>query len=189
MPSERVDAKTLVLLVLALKGRLGRRRISRVLRIGEGRARRILEHLHGKGLVEIVRGGTALTPRGREEIKRKLGVEAIGRFRLDEIKEGYVGVGFHVRGLQLGRVIDVRDGAVRAGARGALILLYEGGSLLLPPSMEDLDKYMPALSRDLRTSFSLSDGDVVILAFSEDLGASLRGALGALSHAWQLAGS
>jgi len=157
--------------------------------MGEGRARRILEHLHEKGLVEIVRGGTALTPKGREEIKRKLGIEAIRRFRLDEIGEGYVGVGLHVRGLRLGRIIDLRDGAVRAGARGALILLYEGGSLLLPPSMENLSKYMPVLSKDVRASFDLNDGDVVIIAFSEDLGASLRGALGALSHAWQLAKS
>lgn len=160
-----------------------------MLRIGEGRARRILEHLHGKGLVEVVRGGTALTSKGREEIKRKLGIEAIRRFRLDEIREGYIGVGLHIRGLQLGQIIDVRDGAVRAGARGALILLYERGDLLLPPSMENLSKYMPVLSRDVRASFDLSDGDVVIIAFSEDLGASLRGALGALSHAWQLTGS
>lgn len=175
------DIREIALMILfLLYGRLGRRQISNYLNIGEGIAKKMIKNLNNQGLVDVKRGGGSLSRKGLENLRDKLSkfkIVSVNVFDAEEICPNCKGIGFLLRNLSLLRLVEVRDEAVRGGARGALIIKVERGRLLLPPNLGDLRDYFPLLAREIKENFEMREGDTIILAFSENIGEAIIGGL------------
>jgi len=177
--SENIE-ELYVLFLLFLSGRLGRRQISKILDIGEGRIKRIIKNLCEKNLVDVKRAGVALNKNGLDylfDCLTSVGVNAVGRFDVEELCAACIGVGFQFSNLIPSNVLEVRDEAVRGGAKGALIVHVVDGKWLLPPEAGDLRGYCPFLVEELDEAFRVKSGDTILLVFAEDLGRAIIGGL------------
>jgi len=153
---------------MARSGSIGRAGLAQVLGLGEGATRTLIGKLSKHGLVEVTRRGCSLTERGKalwKEICSKLP-------KMTEIKAIPVpGKGFAVlvrgeaRNVRLG--INQRDEAVRAGARGAMILVFEQGKLRMPGVSEDVSVDFPELFEEVMSVLEPKEGDVVVVAFAD----------------------
>ena len=169
-----------LMILLSILGRLGRRQISNYLKIGEGVTKRIVRNLDNQGLVDIKRGGGSLSKKGLENLRDKLSkfkIVSVKILDVEEVCPNCKGVGFLLRKLSLCRLVEIRDEAVRGGARGALIIRVEEGKLTLPPDLGYLEDYFPLLANEIKENFEISEGDVIILAFSENIGDAIIGGL------------
>lgn len=70
------------------------------------------------------------------------------------------------RGRGLFGVTFLRDKVVRAGASGAIILVYDKGRFVIPNVYTDLASVNPFLVKRLKNEFSLVDSDMLISAFA-----------------------
>jgi hypothetical protein len=75
--------------------------------------------------------------------------------------------------------VKERDAAVRAGAVGATILTFKDGVLSVPTVYRDLSSKYPDLAEQIYRSFSLADGDALIVASAENRWRALEGTLAA----------
>lgn len=169
-----------LMILLSILGRLGRRQISNYLKIGEGVTKRIVRNLDNQGLVDIKRGGGSLSRKGLENLRDKLSkfkIVSVKILDVEEVCPNCKGVGFLLRKLSLCKLVEIRDEAVRGGARGALIIRVEEGKLTLPPDLGYLEDYFPLLANEIKENFEISEGDVIILAFSENIGDAIIGGL------------
>ena len=169
-----------LMILLSILGRLGRRQISNYLKIGEGVTKRIVRNLDNQGLVDIKRGGGSLSRKGLEDLRDKLSkfkIVSVKILDVEEVCPNCKGVGFLLRKLSLCKLVEIRDEAVRGGARGALIIRVEEGKLTLPPDLGYLEDYFPLLANEIKENFEISEGDVIILAFSENIGDAIIGGL------------
>ena len=170
----------MVLDVLYRSGPMGRASLARAVGLGEGAIRTVLSRLCGAGLVEVSRRGCELTEEGRSlwsAIRSKL-------LRLGEIRNAPVeggGFAYIVKGasrkVRLG--VEQRDEAIRAGARGAITLVFKDGKLIMPGISDDVRADYPELSEEIMASAELGEGDVVIVAFADDSKKAEYGALAA----------
>ncbi len=175
------DIREIALMILfLLYGRLGRRQISSYLNIGEGVTKKMIRNLSNQGLVDVKRGGGSLSGKGLENLQDKLSkfkIISVNVFDAEEICPNCKGIGFLLRNLPPLRLIEVRDEAVRGGARGALIIKVKEGKLFLPPNLGNLRDYFPLLAREIEENFEIKEGDTIILAFSENIGEAIIGGL------------
>ncbi|QOJ78590.1 hypothetical protein IG193_07480 [Infirmifilum lucidum] len=158
---------------------VGRFRISSELRIGEGRVRRILSELLKTGLIVRKRAGVKISARGRREVEHALLRKGINELFLSdatELNAAVVVVGI-ARSVQASKinVLGLRDDAVRGGALGAIISVYRGGSLKLPPADVDLCEYASNLCREITRRKSLEENALIIATFGDKLVDALSG--------------
>jgi len=169
--------------LLARAGPLGRAALARRLGIGEGAVRTLLNRLIKHGLVRTTRQGCELAERGRElwgELSSHMAkmAELGGPALPPPYTHGFAILVKRAAGkVRLG--IEQRDEAIRAGARGAITLVLEGGRLRMPGVSEDVSADYPGLYRAVAESLRPDEGDVVIIAYAEDLLAAEYGALAA----------
>jgi len=69
--------------------------------------------------------------------------------------------------------IEQRDEAIKVGADGATVLVFEDGELVLP---EDLGGVEEEVVSELLDNFELSEGDVVIIGTGDSVLDAERGA-------------
>ena len=170
----------MVLDVLYRSGPMGRASLARAVGLGEGAIRTVLSRLSEAGLVEVSRRGCELTEEGRSlwsAIRSKL-------LRLGEVRNAPVegeSLAYVVRGashkVRLG--VEQRDEAIRAGARGAITLVFKGGKLVMPGISDDVEADYPEFSEEITALAELGEGDVVVVAFADDLKKAEYGALAA----------
>lgn len=147
------------------RGRIGRGTLSSQLGLGEGSTRTIIEHLKEANLAFVSREGCQLTEKGKRTFRE---IKA----RIKEVKEidqtgyelGKYNVAVLVKGVadrvRLG--IEQRDAAVKAGARGAITMVYREGLLYIPPSEEVRGEWIEP-ARKLVDLFKPENLDVIIL--------------------------
>jgi len=167
--------------LLAEQGTIGRASLAQKLGLGEGVTRTLLKRLLRAGLVRTSRSGCEITEEGRalwEELRRKLARIASVRWT-GEL--GQYGVAVLVKGgaskVRLG--VEQRDEAIRAGAKGALVLVLEGGRLRMPGVSEDIRVDYPELFEEITTSLEPEEGDAVVVAYADDAVSAEYGALAA----------
>ncbi len=148
--------------------RCGRKKLVRELGLGEGSVRTILKKLKNKGFIASVKQGHTLTPLGEEFIK-----DFLERFtepvRLESFdlacgSPKYV-TSVHDAAANIKKGLDERDTAVKAGADGAVVMIYKGGELKFPihdSSMDELSETKRKVS-----TLDLSEGDVVVISFGK----------------------
>ncbi|MDD5111999.1 MAG: hypothetical protein PHG85_05600 [Candidatus Altiarchaeota archaeon] len=163
--------------LLALySGRLGRKALVRLLGIGEGSVRTILNRLEAEGRVVSKARGHALSAKGRRIVEGYL-----GRFTMPVEAHLDVAPGLRCSVVVLrdaaglvGSGLREREIAVRAGSDGAVLLKYGGGGLFFPCGDMPVENY-PATTAFLKDK--AREGDVVVIGFSESYQRAAEGAL------------
>jgi len=173
------------LLIIRKEATVGRYRLSSMLEMPEGIVRGIMRSYEREGYIESrPKTGTFLTKAGENRI------DAI--FKSADIKDMKI-YNFHVFGVgpinvvlqvqsaadKVRSGVDQRDAAVKAGAKGTVILTYREGTLRIPATSEDMCTLSPEDCRTLLREFSLSEEDVLLVSFAGEWWQALKGALSA----------
>ncbi|AKG38204.1 hypothetical protein MA03_01350 [Infirmifilum uzonense] len=173
-------SQLLVMLFLYVnQGYSGRVSLARTLGLGEGRLRGLLSQLSTNKWVVKGRAGTKLSAKGLQELEYYLLKKGVTRLFLGEADElgSKVAVIAETILPYTGKVkiLELRDEAVRGGAKGALILTYHEGKLRVPPIEEDLCFYAVKLCREVLGNTHPREGSMVFIVFAESLGEALSG--------------
>ncbi|MEZ0346747.1 MAG: DUF4443 domain-containing protein [Infirmifilum sp.] len=169
----------------------GRSGLARALQVGEGRLRRLLAELADVGFIVKVRAGTRLTARGVSEVERYLlqkGVVGVFLSSAEELGSEVAVVAYTLVGYSPSiRIVELRDEAVRGGARGAVLLRYEDGKLIVPPIEEDFCVYAKTLCRNIMRRKEPKQGSLVITVFGDSLKDAVQGLVRLLESRYYLA--
>ncbi|MBN1157652.1 hypothetical protein JXA85_08595 [Candidatus Woesearchaeota archaeon] len=159
---------------------VSRDELVRKLDIGEGTVRTLLDILKGKSLVSSTKQGHFLTEKGASLlIKIKENIEFPREFKTKKLFPNYKKVALLVRKHgPIKSVVATRDVAVKNGAEGALILVYED-RLKFPDGKITME------TPDLEEVYDFKNKDILIVTF----GSSLRWCeVAAISVAFELNG-
>jgi len=143
--------------------RTGRKRLVKLIGLGEGSVRTIIKRLSLSGLVASSKQGHELTESGArlaEEILKKISKPVA--FDSSGLVCGCQSLVI-VRGAagMVGDGVALRDVALRAGAAGAVVLVHDG-RISLPGGFMDLDRY--ALANKLG-GLPIRESDAVVIGF------------------------
>ena len=182
--SELHLAKTLE--IIGVEGPIGRKKLSRKLRLGEGTVRTMVARLEEAHLISVLKAGCKLTKRGKtvyDELRSKLA--RMSPIKPSPLTIGAYNVGILVRdAVQKVRYgVEQRDAAVKAGADGAMMLLYKGKKLVAPTISEDVTKDYPNVAKQIMELFQPRENDVIILGGADTRD---RAEDGARAAAWTL---
>ena len=148
-----------------------RSELSKVLELGEGTVRTILDILKSKGLLDSTKKGHFLSGKGLATFM-KIG-SGVGRLRLVAFAKFYPELkkaALIVKNIEnLRQVYKLRDVAVKSGADGALILKYNKKLTAAESDYDDFD--------EIENLFKLEENDVLIIAFSNKKRQAENGAL------------
>jgi len=172
--------------IIAEAGSIGRGKLSERLGIGGGAIRTLLRRLVEAGLILTSRSGCSLTDKGKK-IWRRIEeiIPHLSEIGQNELTFASYNVVVYVRdrGGKVRKGLEQRDAAVRAGAKGAITLIYRNKKLMLPSITDDAEKSFPLAYRQLTSLMDLKDNDVAIIACADTL---REAEMGALAAAWTL---
>ena len=159
--------------LLEIEKPVSRSYLSKELEIGEGTIRSILDILKENKLLISTNAGHQLSEKGKtmlRNIKKHFAIKKIKK--LDFFPSKKI-VGVQIKKSVLGKKAFVlRDEAVKNGAEGALILIFNG-------KLKFYDsKYQQDL-KDIENEFRLGKHDLVILAYSDSYKGAKHGAISA----------
>ena len=165
---------------------MGRAGLARALNLGEGATRTLIGRLTDGGLVISTRRGIWLARSGLSILK-----ELQRSFpRGATVPKSSITVGLHNFGVLVrngaDRVrsgIEQRDAAVRAGAIGAVTVLFKNGRLYMPPVREFAVKGWKEIARTIMEIFNPKDSDAIVICGAESMQQAEEGARAA---AWTL---
>ena len=156
---------------------VGRKRLSQLLRIGEGSTRTILSMMQDQNMITIGKSGILLTETGAEfkkTVQMDVADVSISDLTIGD-RDCAVRVPKMARNVKYG--CEERDAAIKSGATGATTLIYNNGKLIFPGSDYPVD---PDVESKIRSVFSLKNDDVVIIGTgpteeSAEVGAVIAG--------------
>ncbi len=185
-PSFSVFDITRVLELIAEAGSLGRGRLSAKLSLGEGATRTLLGRLTEAGLITTSRGGCSLTEKGQktwEELRAILPLKTDLEKNELTFAAHNVAVLVRRRGERVGKGLEQRDAAVRAGAKGAVTLVCKKGNLVLLTISRDVSKDFPKVFDQVTSLMKPEENDVVIISSADQ---HREAEYGALAAAWTI---
>lgn len=159
---------------LDTSGVMGRREIARLLNLGEGSTRTLLNKMVKEGCVEATKRGMMLTSKGREKL-RETGISVVSFSQL-----GLTLAKFSCAVLVKGKAncitdgCEQRDDAVRAGAEGALVLVARNGEIVFPRDDRFPDQREVGA---LRETYGVENGDVVMVVGASQYDDAEKGAI------------
>lgn len=157
-------------------GPIGRKRLADKLDVGEGSMRTILSRLKDKDLVTSSPGGHLLTDKGEQ----RLGDEARKFLKVDAgdltVASTDVATLIRVAAENVDKGIEQRDEAIKVGAEGATVLVFQDGSLKLSGSEGGIDTRVES---ELLDFFNPSENDIIIISTADGEKDAERGALAA----------
>ncbi len=174
----RFQAIDLVRAFFALReGRVSRGALARRLGIGEGSVRTIISFLLSEELIEISRGGCALSKKGRgvlDGFGRAVCASGVPASALSFGRPAFLA---RIRNSSLeGNGQAERDLAVKMGAEGATLFFQKKGRLCLPFGVES-EFFDEKTVKNIGTACApLENGDFFVLAFGSDKAGVERGA-------------
>ena len=148
---------------LRFKKSLGRQELAVDLGLGEGTSRTILEILKKKNLLDSTKNGHFLSKKGADMLNQILKSVSIPmEVKIKEIYPEYKKIAIQLKNTpNLKEIYRLRDIAVKIGAEGAMILRFKHG-LYAPESDYNFDY------GELEKNFEFEDGDVLVIAFSNN---------------------
>lgn len=165
---------------------LGRNKLAEQLNVGDGAVRTIISRLREAELIGASKEGCNLTEKG-QEIWRQF--EEIFPKRVNLPKSELIGSEFNHaflvknRGEKVESGIDQRDAAIIAGARKALVVVYQKGHLRIEGVSSSLETEYPKAANQILTTLAPQENDVVIVAGGDTPLKAMRGAFAA---SWSL---
>lgn len=146
---------------------LGRRRLAQELGLTESKTRTMLKHLKNSGYIETGEK-TGLTSEGEKIFSEILGrLEKVSEADLEYLGMGEKAVAALVDTEKDFRVIELRDEAVRAGAKGLTVLEYRE-KFTFP---EDEDPEEESFEKDielLEEIFTPEKGEKLLISFGDE---------------------
>jgi predicted transcriptional regulator len=172
--------------VIAEESFIGRGRLSEKLGIGEGATRTLLSRLTSSHLVAMSKAGCTLTPQGRklwQQIGNLMPVKA--EITKNELTFASYNIALQVKGKgnKVKKGLEQRDAAVKAGAKGAVILIQKSDRLILPTISSDIATDFPNAYRNITQLMHLNEDDVAIISCADH---TKEAEYGALAAAWTL---
>jgi len=166
--------------------RIGRTKLSERLDIGQGVTRTLIDRLLDANLVKTSRLGCELTTSGLSilnQLRARLGHQA--EVPRSSITVGPYNFGILVRngGRKIRNGIKQRDAAVRAGAIGAVTLVFKRGLLCVPPMTEIAAKDWEETARRILDTFNAKDSDAIMICGAENM---RKAEYGARAAAWTI---
>ena len=157
---------------LQFSKKTGRQEIAKELELGEGTIRTILEVLKSKSLLDSTKKGHFLSKKGHDALSQVNEFLSMPKnLFLQGIYPNFKKIGVVVRNVpSLKEIYKLRDIAVKNGAEGALILKFE--NRLYAPESDYGQDY-----KELEKGFNFRNGDVLIVAFSNQKRYAENGAL------------
>jgi len=166
------------LFLISENARVGRKRLAKLMGIGEGTCRGVLRELDDRGLVSVSKSGISLSMRGKRMMSGLPAVHGelgLGPLALSTCGHG-VAIRDHARFVKSG--LEQRDAAMLAGAVGATALVFDRGALRFPDGRKLEDDY-EADAALLVHLFKPLEGDVLIIGYGRDAVSAESGAFAA----------
>lgn len=175
-----------ILWLLETEGVIGRYWLARMLGVSQGVARGILTRMRTRGLITIrPRAGAKASSKGLRQLDglmKRHHLRVAQRFDQEILGLGPESVVFQVAGgsSRLGRGIEQRDAAIKAGATGAVSFLFDGKTLRFPGVAERVSRRSPTTFRHLKERLKMRKGDVILIAFGYTWWDAARGGFAAV---------
>ncbi|MFH0816545.1 MAG: DUF4443 domain-containing protein [Methanobacteriota archaeon] len=166
------------LFLVSENARVGRKRLAKLMGMGEGTCRGVLRELDDRGLVSVSKGGISLSRRGNRMMSGLPVVHGelgLGPLALSTCGHG-VAIRDHARFVRSG--LEQRDAAMLAGAVGATALVFDKGALRFPDGRK-LDEDYEADAALLVHLFKPGEGDVLVIGYGRDPVSAESGAFAA----------
>ena len=164
---------------------VGRFKLGKVTGLGQGEVRTLITRLKDAGLITVDARGCSLTEKGRkkfESIFRTIPTsEVVDARDLDLGKFSWYVI-VRDRETKVRKGLEQRDASIRAGATGALTVVYSGSKFKIPSdrTAEDCEAMGPSEPwTTIRSSASPKNGDVVIVSGADSSSLAEEGALAA----------
>lgn len=150
--------------------KLGRKRLSEIVGVGEGSVRSIVSILLQENLISIRPSGMFITPQGKKHLE-EISLRSV-HIPDNPLIPGINNTGFLVKGKgsRVGSGLELRDIAVRHGAMGVTSIIQKKGRLTLAPDFDIEDAYpeVAALLRELFPGMKRRDAIIVASALSPE---------------------
>ncbi|MEM0118071.1 MAG: DUF4443 domain-containing protein [Conexivisphaerales archaeon] len=177
-PSPSFDIADIILAMITIDNTfIGRKRLALALGLGEGAIRTLISRLKESGLLETLASGCRLTSRGLQ-LNKEISSD-ISFFDPPSI----IPTSLHLSGLvakklgrQVGKGLEERDAAVRAGADGAMILVVNEGRIIMP-GVSDLSVEHPDHYRALMQTAKPEEEDLLVIAWAKEQKIAKKAAL------------
>ena len=164
------------LYVLSDGKRVGRKRLSEMIGVGEGSMRRILNTLKERNMVLIKQTGITITKAGLDFLEQT-------PIRVIDLNPGSLVIGectqaVLVKGAaeKVGNGLKQRDAGIRAGSLGCTTLVINDGKVMLPPDWS-IDDNNPDVAKAILGMKIVDDGDAIIIGGAEDQNTAINAAL------------
>lgn len=170
------------LLVIGSSGNVGRGKLGAVLDLGQGEVRTLIKRLKDARLITIEERGCSLTSLGRKEFAQvKKLIPWSSSLDGKSLGLGDFCWAINVRGRseKIRRGIEQRDAAVKAGANGALTVIYSSGKFRIPPVDTEGEATTTLEPWATIRSMGVKERDALIISGSRDLLSAEYGALSA----------
>ena len=173
-------------LELLSKQPLGRNKLAKKLNVGDGAVRTIISRLREAKLIQTSKEGSTLTRKGSETWRL---FEQVFPKRLEmaknELSESEFNFAFLVKncGSEVKSAIDLRDAAIIAGARKALVATFKDGHLRIESVSDCIEKDYPTAATQIIENLAPENNDVIIIAGGDS---ALKAKRGAFAASWSL---
>lgn len=156
---------------IGTKKTVGRKRLSKLLGLGEGATRTLVKHLKIEGLIVTLKSGISLSKFGEKvfsDLKSKISHQV-------EIPKSPLTVGpFNVAVLVKNVAhavkygVEQRDAAIKVGALGATTLVFSDERLKMPGVQEDIFKGIQSIYNMLITNLKPEENDVIVIGSANE---------------------
>lgn len=161
--------------ILDKKGPVGRRGLAKLLNLGEGSTRTLLDKMMREGCVDYTKGGALLTHKGHEKL-REPGIVTVPFDFLSDWSSSKFTCAVLVKE-KADLIFDgseQRDEAVRAGAEGAIVLVARNGKVVFPQDERFPDQ---RVIEAMRAVCPAQDGDAIIIGGGSSYDEAEKGAV------------
>lgn len=143
--------------------RVGRKKLSDMIGIGEGSMRRIIETLKEWNLINVKQTGITITKSGQSflnQIPLRVVDVDLGESIVGDYSQGVVVLGVSDK---VHNGMQQRDAGIKVGAMGCTTVVIRDGVLMIPPDW-NLDEKNPDLAYKIRKDTGMTQEDVLIVA-------------------------
>ena len=165
---------------------VGRSRLSKELKVGEGTMRTVISRLKDAGLIKTSKLGCSLTGKGLklwDEYKKVFRKKVeIGENELTLADYNFA-ILVKNYGNKVESGIKQRDAAVIVGANGATTIILKEGHLIIPSVSDDVAEDFPKAANQIVRLFQPEENDVIVIVSGDS---SEKAEYGALAAAWTL---
>ncbi|MBS7647079.1 MAG: DUF4443 domain-containing protein [Candidatus Bathyarchaeia archaeon] len=165
---------------------IGRTKLAMKLKIGQGAARTIINRLKEADLISTSKMGCTLTEKGwklwneyKEIFQKKMEIE---RCKLVDATYNFMMLAKNC-GHKIKSGMEQRDAAVRAGAKGAVTIVFKDGRLTIPSVNMDFARDFPKVADQIIKSLQPEENDVIVISGAD---ASDLAEYSAAAAAWTL---